>query len=124
MILEIFPTEIRETYYVPYRYDNTTSEKNFASGKFQNRYHHFRGMLINAGLIKKFRGQRKKQKTFHNPVRLGFAGNFMSGDCIIFSLHFFFLATVIFILSILFNSEFNGRRRKKIQCTKNHFGSD
>ena len=94
LILDIFPTEIKETYYVPYRYDNITKEKSLASGKFQNRYHHLRGVLITTGVIEKSQA-RKKQKTIPNSVRLGFSGNFTSDGCIII----IFIIIIIIILS-------------------------
>lgn len=86
LIVEIFPSEEVSTYYTPYSNDKVLQIKSTAKGKLQNRYNHFRGLLIESNVARSARGQKKSKKKVANVVRLGFHGGFSIESKIIFSL--------------------------------------
>lgn len=72
MIVNVFPTEVTGTYYIPYVKDKASQTKVCAKGKLQNTHAHVRSMLLQSNVVSSARGHKATSTNTINSVRLGF----------------------------------------------------
>ncbi|KAH0552039.1 hypothetical protein KQX54_004478 [Cotesia glomerata] len=79
LIVDLFPTEVKETYYIPYSYDKATKSKILPKGKFHSKYNNgYRANLLASGAIVKKTATKRKRNEISGSVHLGFTSDLKS----------------------------------------------